>query len=259
MELIVQSFKDLFSARMLKYSIVPFIAIAIVSYIALFSFAGAGVEHMLHTELHQSQTTVIDGVAHTQEKDVVIEDDGSQGVLHTMLAWAATSWIVSSLLYLVAGFFVLYLSLFVAVFLIGFLTPYIVKELHRMHYSDVEMRGFGSVVESIVSTIKYAFIMIGLFVLFIPLYFIPVVNIVALNFPLWYFFHKMINLDVAGEILTKEEFAVVQATKTNELRLKTLFLYLLSMIPYAVLFITVYFVIYIGHSYFRYARELRGS
>lgn len=258
MELVVQSFKDLFTSRMLKFAIIPFVVIAVVSYLVFFAVAGVGLEHLSHLEIHQSQTTVVDGLPHTEQKDLVIaDDDATQTFLQKLLTWAATSWLLSSMLYLIGGFIVLYFSLFFAVFIIGFLTPYIVKELQKMHYKDVELIGFGSVWESMLLTIKWAVVMIGMFLLFIPLYFIPIVNIIALNFPLYYFFHKMINYDVASSILSKEEFFIVQGSKTNELRLKTLFLYLLSLIPYAVLFITVYFVIYYAHSYFRYAVELR--
>jgi hypothetical protein len=69
----------------------------------------------------------------------------------------------------------------------------------------------------------------------------------------------MIHYDVGSTLCTKEEFEAIKQTKTNELRLKSLFLYLISMIPYAVLFVTVYFVIYIGHSYFRYVQQLRST
>ncbi len=257
MELVIQSFKDLFRAKMLKFAIIPFIVIAAVSYVVFFAVAGAGLDHLTHLEMHKSETVVIDGVPHTQQKDIVLEDDANAGLVQKLLTWAATSWILSSMLYLIGGFIVLYFSLFFSIFIIGFLTPYIVKELHVMHYPNVELVGFGSVAESVFLTLKWAFVMIGLFVLFVPLYFIPVVNIIALNFPLYYFFHKMINYDVASSIVSKEEFFIIQGTKANELRLKTLFLYLLSLIPYAVLFITVYYVIYYGHSYFRYALELR--
>lgn len=257
MELVIQSFKDLFTARMLKYAIIPFVVIAVVSYLAFFAVAGAGLEHLSHLDIHQSATTVIDGIPHTEQKDIVIADDASGGFIQKLIAWAATSWILSSMLYLIGGFVVLYLSLFFAIFIIGFLTPYIVKDLHAMHYQDVALIGFGDISESIILTVKWAAVMIGLFILFIPLYFIPVVNIVALNFPLYYFFHKMINYDVASSIVSKEEFFIIQGNKANQLRLKTLYLYLLSLIPYAVLFITIYFVIYYAHSYFRYAMELR--
>ncbi len=258
MELVLQSFKDLFSARMLKYSIVPFIVISVIMYALFFTFASLGLDQLTHVEVHQSQTTVVDGVAHTDSSSVVADIKDAPWY-QFLMSYAVTSWIVSFFVYVVGGFLVLYLSLFFAIFIIGFMTPFIIKELHKMHYGDVELVGFGNVAESLYVTVKWAFVMVVLFFLMVPLYFIPVVNIIALNFPLYYFFHKMLNYDVASEICTREEYKIITATKANELRLKTLFLYLLSMIPYAVLFITVYFVVFIGHSYFRYVKELRSA
>jgi hypothetical protein len=225
-------------------------------YVLFFSLASMGLDQLTHVELSQTQTTIENGVPHTQNETIVADIQNSS-VYQFLMHYAVTSWIVSFLVYVVGGFFILYVSLFVAIVVMGFLTPVIIKELHRLHYGDVELKGFGSVLESVFLVVKWAFVMLLLFFLLVPLYFVPLVNIVAVNFPLYYFFHKMINYDVASAICTKEEFGAIMATKANELRLKSLFLYLISMIPYAVLFVTVYFVIYMGHSYFRYVRQLR--
>ena len=126
-----------------------------------------------------------------------------------------------------------------------------------MHYQDVEMIGFGNPIESLFLTLKWLFIMMLLFFLFVPLYFIPVINVVALNFPLYYFFHKIMNYDVASTIATREEFTVITTLYKSELRLKTLLMYLLSLIPFVILFATVFYVIYLGHTYFLKVKELR--
>ncbi len=256
MELIIQSFKDLFSARLLKYSVIPFLVISALMYVLFFSVASMGLDQLTHVEVNQTQTVIQNGVEHTQSNDIVADIQGSS-IYQFLMKYAITSWIVSFFVYIVGGFFVFYLSLFFSIFIIGFLTPYIVKELHILHYGHVELKGFGNVFESVFLTLKWAFIMILLFFLLVPLYFIPIINIIAVNFPLYYFFHKMINHDVASSICTKEEFSKISSLKANELRLKSLFLYLISMIPYAVLFATVYFVIYMGHSYFGYVQRIR--
>ncbi|NPA66254.1 MAG: EI24 domain-containing protein [Epsilonproteobacteria bacterium] len=256
MELIVQSFKDLFSPRLLKYSIIPFLVISALMYVLFFSIASMGLDQLTHVEVNQTQTVIQNGVEHTQSNSIVADIQDSS-IYQFLMSYAITSWVISFFVYVVGGFFVFYLSLFFSIFIIGFLTPYIIKELHLLHYSDIELKGFGNVFESVLLTLKWAFVMILLFFLLVPLYFIPIVNIIAVNFPLYYFFHKMLNYDVASSICTKEEFKAILATKTNELRLKSLFLYLISMIPYAVLFATVYFVVYMGHSYFRYVEVLR--
>ena len=128
-----------------------------------------------------------------------------------------------------------------------------------MHYRDVEMIGFGNPIESLFMTLKWIFVMLLLFVLFVPLYFIPVVNVIALNFPLYYFFHKMMNYDVGSTIATREEFVFITTFYKSELRLKTLLLYLLSLVPFVILFATVFYVIYLGHTYFLKVREIRAK
>ena len=173
------------------------------------------------------------------------------------MAHTVTAWLVSFFVYAIGGFFVLYASIFIAVLILGFLTPYILKELQFRHYNDVELIGFSNVLSAILSTLKWAFIMILLFIAFIPLYFIPLVNIIALNFPLYYFFHKMINYDIGSTICTQEEFSKIKYFNATKLRIKSLILYLLSMIPFVIFFATVFFVIYLGHTYFLETRKLR--
>ena len=256
MELFIQSIKDLFTAKMLKYSLVPLIVTLIVSYIAFGFVASIGIEHLQAT-LESSTTTTQNGVPHTRSDAINIDTNQTSGIVHFIASYLVGSWVFNFFIYAIGSFFVLYASIFVAVIIIGFLTPYILKEPQNLHYQDVAMIGFGSVAESIFLTVKWAFFMLGMFLLFFPLYFIPVINMIALNFPLYYFFHKMINYDIASNILIKEEFSVIKSKYANELRLKSLLLYLLSLIPSFILFASVLFVIYLGHTYFEKAKELR--
>ena len=64
------------------------------------------------------------------------------------------------------------------------------------------------------------------------------------------------NFDVSSTILTKEQYKIIYAKEGNSFRLRTLFLYFISMIPFATLFSAVYFIIYLGHSYFIKLDEL---
>ena len=98
-----------------------------------------------------------------------------------------------------------------------------------------------------------------MFIVFVPLYFIPLVNIVVFNFPLYYFFHKMITYDVSSTICTKDEAMKIKFFHATTLRLKTLALYLISLIPFVIFFAAVFFVIYLGHSYFLETKKLRAE
>ncbi|NPA59992.1 MAG: hypothetical protein GXO30_05965, partial [Epsilonproteobacteria bacterium] len=103
----------------------------------------------------------------------------------------------------------------------------------------------------------WSLIMIVLFIVLIPLYFIPVVNILAFNLPLYYFFHKMITFDISSNISTKEEFKKIKYFNANSIRLKTLMLYLISLVPFAIFFTAIFYVIYLGNTYFIEVRKLR--
>ena len=99
--------------------------------------------------------------------------------------------------------------------------------------------------------------MLFLFILFIPLYFIPLINIIAFNLPFYYLFHKLINFDVSSSMLKKEEYEVISAKSSGGFRARTLFLYFISMIPFITLFTSVFYIIYIGNAYFLALEKLR--
>jgi hypothetical protein len=121
------------------------------------------------------------------------------------------------------------------------------------------MLGHSNIFEGLFLVFKWMFIMIFLFLAFIPLYFIPIVNIIAFNLPLYYFFHKMLTYDVASNICTKEENAKIKFFHASTLRLKTLALYLISLIPFVIFFASIFYVIYLGHAYFLEVRKMRAT
>jgi hypothetical protein len=163
------------------------------------------------------------------------------------------------LIYAIGGFLTLYASIFIAIIVIGFLTPYVLKELQYRHYQDVELIGYSNILTALLSALKWTGVMILLFIALIPFYFIPVLNILAFNFPLYYFFHKMLNYDISTNMNTKDEALEIRYKNKTMLRIKTLLLYLLSLIPFVIFFTTVFFVIYLGHTYFLETRKLRNK
>jgi hypothetical protein len=248
------SIKDLLTKKMLAYSIMPFIISMIILYILFFIVAGLGVDQLTTMDIQSSQTTIQNGIPHTESFQATLE---GTAIMKFLMSSALTSWIATFFIYTIGGFLTLYASIFVAMLVIGFLTHNILHEIQYRHYQDVAMIGYSNAVEGIFLTLKWVFIMIALFFLFIPLYFIPIVNIVAFNFPLYYFFHKMMIYDVSSCICNKEEAMKIKFFHGSTLRLKTLGLYLLSLIPFVVFFASVFYVIYLGHSYFLETRKLR--
>ena len=248
------SIKDLLTTKMLKYSILPFILSMIILYVVFFVMAGIGLNSLGSMSAESSQTTIVNGVPNTDSFQATLE---GTALIQFLMSHAITSWIATFLVYTIGTFLTLYFSIFVALIIIGFLTPIILKELHIRHYSDVEMIGYSNIFESLYLVLKWILIMLLMFIVFIPLYFIPLVNIVAFNLPLYYFFHKMMNYDVSSNICTRDEAMKIKFFHATTLRLKTLALYLISLIPFVIFFATVFYVIYLGHSYFIETRKIR--
>ena len=234
------SIKDFFTAQMLKYSLLPFVISMLVLYILFFYIAGVGLDQLGPVDIQSTQTTMENGIPHTDSFTATLE---GTALIKFLMSSAVTSWIATFLVYTVGSFLVLYLSIFVAVIVVGFLTPFVLKIIQQRHYPDVEMIGHSNILEALFLILKWAAIMMLLFLVFVPLYFIPLVNIIAFNFPHYYFFHKMMTYDIAS----------------TPLRLKTLMLYLISLIPFAVFFGAVFYVIYLGHAYFLELRKMRSN
>ncbi|MCD6191146.1 MAG: EI24 domain-containing protein [Sulfurimonas sp.] len=250
------SIKDLFTSKMLKYSILPFLFSMIIMYVLFFVVAGFGLDQLGSMDVQSTQTSIENGIPHTESFQATLE---GTALIQFLMSSAITSWIATFLVYTVGTFLTLYFSIFVALIVIGFMTPMILKELQTRHYSDVEMLGYSNIAEGIFLVLKWALVMLGLFILFVPLYFIPLLNVVAFNLPLYYFFHKVITYDVSSTIATREESKQIKYFNATTLRLKTLGLYLISLIPFVIFFASVFYVIYLGHSYFIELRKMRSA
>jgi len=255
-DLLLLSIKDFLTPKMLKYSIVPLIVTAVLMYAVFFILAGIGLDQLGSVDIQTTQTTVQNGIEHTDSFSAKLE---GSSIMQFLMSYAVTSWIASFLVYAIGSFFVLYFSVFVAVIVIGFLTPFVIKELQSRRYADIELIGHSNTLLSVLQMIKWIFVMLLLFVLFIPLYFIPIVNVIAFNFPLYYFFHKMLIHDVSSNICTKEEDQKIRFFHKNNLRGKTLLLYLVSFVPFAVFFGAVFYVIYISNTYFSEVKKYRSD
>ena len=248
------SLRDLLTPKMLKYSLLPFLISMVVLYILFFIVAGVGLDMLGTLNVESSQTTLENGVPHTENFSAILE---GTAIIKFLMSYTVTSWIASFLVYTVGTFLTLYISIFVAVIVVGFLTPFILKELQRLHYNDVKMVGYSNFAETLFLVFKWAFTMFLLFFLFIPLYFIPFLNIIAFNFPLYYFFHKMMHFDIASNLLTREENREIRYKNLTRFRMQSVVLYFISLIPFAVFFGAVFYVIYLGNSYFLELRKLR--
>lgn len=244
-EILVKSLRDFFTSQMLRIALVPLIVTMVILYMLFFAAADFGI-----TSLQEIAAASQNG------EEVVIDENAPFYFVWTtyliifLFKYSFTSWIAGFLLYTVGTVIVLQASVILSIVVIGFLTPMILSILHKRHYSHLTLHGHGNLLSPLWVLLKSAIIMIILFIVLIPVYFVPFLNLIAFALPFYYFFHKLLNFDVSSTLLSKEEYQTIYKKEGNNFRLRTLFLYFISMIPFATLFTAVYYIIYLGHAYF---------
>ncbi len=236
---------------MLSYAFAPFLVTLIVLYALFFSAADAGIDSLQESfiEVESTQVTQENGITHTENTNVVYS--GSSAILEFLMQYSITSWLVSFFVFTVGGMFMFVVAIFTAILVIGFLTPAIMRELQTRHYPEIALEGHGNAMTTIFHSFKYIAIMFILLIVLIPFYFIPLVNIVAINFPFYYLFHKFYMLDVGTTALTKEQYKQMMYFNGNKVRTTTVILYVISMIPFAALITPVFNVIVLSHTVLR--------
>ncbi len=243
-DILGKSLKDFLSSSMLKIALIPLIITMIVLYIIFFTAADFGISAL--QEIAQ---------ASQNGQEVVIDETAPfyfvwlSYFIMFLFKYSFTSWLAGFLFYTIGSIIVLQLSVILSIIVIGFLTPMILSILHKRHYSHLNLKGYGSISSSIWVLFKSIFMMIFLFILLIPIYFVPILNVFAFALPFYYFFHKLLNFDVSSTLLSKEQYKNIYKKEANTFRLRTLFLYFISQIPFITLFTAVFYIIYLGHAY----------
>ncbi len=272
------SIKDFLTPYFLGLALMPLL----LTLVILFSGLGYGMsvldDTMKSVKIEKTSSSYSDAtISHFQSSVNVSYDDSnitstplyeinpvklfesvqSSEILSSMLENDILRWIIEKVILLVAGYFIFIIAVIIAVIIVGFFTPLVVKKLKSRHYPPFEIRGHGSVLSAIIYALKSLFIMIILYIILTPIYFIPLLNIIAFNLPAYYFFHKMLVYDVGSEINTKKEFIQIKALVGNQIRIRTLGMYMLTLIPFVGIFFPILFVIYLSHIFINESLELR--
>ena len=246
------SLKDFFTKDILKVAIFPLIFTLFVMF--FFFFILADIAYVNLQEFIQAAQT---------GEEIVLSDDApfyliaSTYIIVFLFKYTFTSWLIGIIFYTLGTIFIMMFSVFLSIIIIGFFTPMILSIIHKRHYASLEVNYYGTFLSSIWVLIKSFLFMILFFILLSPLYFIPLINILAINLPFYYFFHKLLTFDVYSNIFTKEEKNIIQGKYASGFRLRTLFLYIISMIPFITMFCAVFYIVYLGHSYFLKLKLLR--
>ncbi len=191
-----------------------------------------------------------------QNPDAINSPDVAQFAQeHHWLAAIASStlfhYIAGILLTVLGTVLAVLLSTAVATMVMGFFIPTVVREIHRRHYPEVSLDGGVSAGEYIMLMLSTLGKAVGVFILTLFVYFVPLLNAIAVNIPFYYLFHSLYVLDVGGEIFKKEELIAVLKKHRPKIMSTTLILYLITLIPFAGMLLQVYFVSVLAHLFLR--------
>ena len=87
-----------------------------------------------------------------------------------------------------------------------------------------------------------------IFLICIPLLFIPVVNLFILNLPFFYLFYRLILIDIASNTSDSLIFEIdLQKGGGIKFFSASVLFYIITLIPFVGLFLQIYFVIFLSH------------
>jgi len=242
-ELFKKSISDFLSAKLLLISIAPFL-ISFVLFLYLYLGVGGDAIETFKQSIENGVVPFLDPDAHP--------------ILTYILTIGVFKWLFSLFFYLVGALAVVLLSVVVAVVVVGFFTPYIVKVIREKHYPDFVIKNENFTIGvTIWHFVKVFSIFILLFLVALPFLFIPGINFFAINIPFYYLFHNFLVLDVGSSINSKEEFKKVSKKHKLLFRSTTLSLYGFSLIPLVSMIFQVLFVIILAHQFFSKTMEQR--
>ncbi|MRJ03230.1 MAG: EI24 domain-containing protein [Epsilonproteobacteria bacterium] len=164
---------------------------------------------------------------------------------------SALNWLLNFFVDVLGWVVIAALSTVTATMVIGFFTPYIVKEIHRRHYPHIEIEGGIGIFEYIWLLLRSLLKFLGVALLSLIFYFIPLLNYIAFHIPFYYLFSTLMTLDVGGEIYRAKELEEVIRKHRGKIYTTTLILYLITLIPFTGMLLQVYFVGVMAHLFFQ--------
>jgi len=225
MRSLLMATRDLASGRLLLLSLLPMLVVVVLLGWAVSDVsidAGEGGEWLVGL---LAQVPLIGGIAEVQWVQTVV------GLIGQMAGW---------LLVLLAG-------LFLAVAIVGMLTPMIVAEVQRRHYPDVQVRGSMGIGGYLLFMGPTLLRFLLLLLLMLPLMFVPVINLLAINLPFYYWFHRLLSWDIVTTLYPSDQVQERHKQVRMGLMWRTALLYPLSLLPLVGLMLQVLFVLVLAH------------
>lgn len=239
--------RDFFTPSFLLATLLPFVA-------ALAVLVGAGGYFFLDLA-HGAGDGLRAGLAQLQlyVGDWLVMNEWFSGLLAHEAVRSASLLLFGGLLL----YFIFVIALAVQLVVLGFLTPWIAKAIHRRHYRHVARAGFGNSFTGLLYILTVFAIIGTLLVLSIPLLFIPFIGFVIFHFLMFLFFKKMIQRDAASQVLTRAEYGRIKSVNRGSLIGYAGLLYVIALLPIVGLLLQVFYASVFVHFFFREAEELR--
>ncbi len=244
LDLLVKTLSDLKEPAILWRLFIPFLASMI-----LVSSLGYGLFGVfLLSDTVTTHPMVVEFTNWSSEAEQVL---GSIPVVGALLLWVITAVfaVVVGILGILLGS---YLIVLFAMIITGFMTDSLVKAVHDKHYPDIEYHGHGSFGSMLGKMLKFGVVLFLLFILTVPMLFIPLINIVWFWLLGFLFFRYVLVLDVGQVILSETQFQAVKGMTVWPPTLILALFFLLSTFPVLGFFAPVLGVIALAHYYFDY-------
>ncbi|MCK9162120.1 MAG: EI24 domain-containing protein [Arcobacteraceae bacterium] len=242
--LISQSIDDFFTSNIIRVTLYSLLITLFVSFGSLYlAFDGfSGIKEELLLFIDGNNWYFLEGL-----KDSVIVD--------FILKQAIFSFVLNLLFFLGFGLIIYYIFFILYSFIIGLFTPIVIKDIKNRYYTDVDLYGlsFGTFIWFYLKTI---IITIVLFIVLIPFYFIPILNLLIF-LPMYYFFHKTILFDILSSINTLQEYKKIKDNNYLNLKIKTFICFIIALIPVVGIILYPLYIIYLSHFVFQKTEELR--
>ncbi|ARR00137.1 EI24 domain-containing protein [Campylobacter porcelli] len=224
---IKRSFADFLSLRFILLSILPLV-VSLASLIGLVVLFG-------------------DDIFAAFAKPQIQTYASGDGFIAWLISLSLVQFIITSSFYVISIFLAIILSVAIAAVITGFLTPYIVKFINQKYYNYNTTPEPSNI--RVLNLIFITFIkFILIFLICIPLLFIPVINLFILNLPFFYLFYRLMLIDVASNTSDRLIFEVdLQKGGGVKFFSASVIFYIITLIPFVGLFSQIFFVIFLSH------------
>ncbi len=242
MNLLWKTLFDLKEPSILIRLFIPFaVGLVLVSLLG-YGFFGL----FLASEMFIYSTVVQDFQAWELQAEATV---GAIPLVGGLLLWfiGLATIVIITLLSIILGS---YLVLLFAMIITGFMTDTLIKAVHDKHYPHLNYEGHGSFVDMTWKLVRFGALMLLVFLVTLPLFFIPLINIVWFWILGYLFFRYAIVLDVGQVILPMKQFEELKSVSNWEPSIAVAILFSLSIFPFVSFFIPILAVIALSHYYF---------